>query len=531
MKKILTSLVLLLTLHISAQETISKEQWQQDLRFLQKTINNDYSFLYKKVTAKEFNQTADNFYKEIPTLEEHEIVVGFSKLISTIKYGHTLVSFHQKKYEFSQFPYNLYEFNDGIYIEGTLKDYSKAVGAKVIAIEGTPIAEVLEVIKPTVEAENAQYFKAYGLNNIRHPEVLHAQRITKTLQSKVTFTLEKNGEQFDQTFEVLANKEGVPTKHGFVKASESWISARNQEETPLYLKNFDKIYYYEYLTEQKTVYVRHSNVWDDKSETTEAFYKRVFEFVENNDVEKLVLDVRLNGGGNNYLVKPIITGIIETKKINQTGKLFVITGRRTFSACQNMVNRLDSYTNAIFVGEPTAENVNFYGDAKPLELPNSKLNVRLSFAWWQDKPSWENEDALFPQLSADMSFTEYASNQDPVLDAAFNFDPENFIARPMEHIRNLFVQGKMQQLQQDIVRMIQDPRYRFFDFKGKFINSGKLLLDQGQHRSAIGVFTMVTQMYPNSKEAWKSLGDGYASIGEKEKAKASHEKANSLQGI
>jgi hypothetical protein len=257
MKKILTSLVLLLTLHISAQETISKEQWQQDLRFLQKTINNDYSFLYKKVTAKEFNQTADNFYKEIPTLEEHEIVVGFSKLISTIKYGHTLVSFHQKKYEFSQFPYNLYEFNDGIYIEGTLKDYSKAVGAKVIAIEGTPIAEVLEVIKPTVEAENAQYFKAYGLNNIRHPEVLHAQRITKTLQSKVTFTLEKNGEQFDQTFEVLANKEGVPTKHGFVKASESWISARNQEETPLYLKNFDKIYYYEYLTEQKTVYVRH----------------------------------------------------------------------------------------------------------------------------------------------------------------------------------------------------------------------------------------------------------------------------------
>ena len=89
----------------------------------------------------------------------------------------------------------------------------------------------------------------------------------------------------------------------------------------------------------------------------------------------------------------------------------------------------------------------------------------------------------------------------------------------------------MQQLQQDIVRMIQDPRYRFFDFKGKFINSGKLLLDQGQHRSAIGVFTMVTQMYPNSKEAWKSLGDGYASIGEKEKAKASHEKANSLQGI
>ncbi len=31
----------------------------------------------------------------------------------------------------------------------------------------------------------------------------------------------------------------------------------------------------------------------------------------------MVLDVRLNGGGNNYLNKPVVTGIIESKKINQ----------------------------------------------------------------------------------------------------------------------------------------------------------------------------------------------------------------------
>ena len=153
---------------------------------------------------------------------------------------------------------------------------------------------------------------------------------------------------------------------------------------------------------------------------------------------------------------------------------------------------------------------------------------RQSFAWWQDKAPWENEDALHPQLSADMSFEEYSNNQDPVLEAIENFDNENFIARPMEHIRKLFMQGKMQQLQQDIARMVQDPRYRFFDFHGKFLNSGKLLLDQNQHRSAIGVFTMITQMYPNSKEAWKSLGDGYAAIGEHEKADTFYKKAASL---
>ena len=48
--------------------------------------------------------------------------------------------------------------------------------------------------------------------------------------------------------------------------------------------------------------------------------------------------------------------------------MFVIIGRRTFSACQNLVNELDNYTNAIFIGEPTAENINFYGDTRPGSL-------------------------------------------------------------------------------------------------------------------------------------------------------------------
>ena len=155
---------------------------------------------------------------------------------------------------------------------------------------------------------------------------MHAQGITKELQSSVTLTLEKDGRRFQQKFDILPDNKGVPTTYGYVQQKGDWLSARAQDKTPLYLQDFDKIYYYKYLPEQKMVYVRHSKIRDDRPESTEAFYKRVFEFIEKNDVEKLVLDVRLNGGGNNYLVKPIITGIIETKKINKNGKLFVITG-------------------------------------------------------------------------------------------------------------------------------------------------------------------------------------------------------------
>ena len=520
MKKILFIINMLLSLQLSAQENLTAKQWQQDLRFLQETVNNEYPFLFKKVTAKEFNAAAEELYKEIPNLQEHEIIVGLSRLVSLFKYGHSYVPFHQKPFEFSEFPFRIYEFNDGIYIQGTHKNYPKAVGAKVLAIEGKPISDVLKAIEPTVEAENSQYFKAYGINNVRYPEVLHAQGVTDNLQSSIILTLEKNGHQFQQKFSILPDKKRVPLTYRFVQQKNDWLSARNQDKTPLYLKNLDKSYFYEYLPEQKTVYIRHSRIIDDASETIEAFYKRVFDFIENNDVEKLVMDVRLNGGGNNYLLKPIITGIIETKKINQEGKLFVILGRNTFSACQNLVNRLDNYTNAIFVGEPTSENVNFYGDAGPVEMPNSKLKVQLSFAWWQDKEPWGNDKWLAPQLSVDMSFDQYKNNEDPVLDAVFNFNPEGLILRPMEHIRNLFMKGDIETMQKDVVKMMQDSRYRFFDFEGKFTNAGNLLMNQGQYQQAIGIFYFVTQLFSNSANAYKNLGEAYLKIGDKQKAKA-----------
>ena len=191
---------------------------------------------------------------------------------------------------------------------------------------------------------------------------------------------------------------------------------------------------------------------------------------------------------------------------------------------------MDNYTNAIFVGEPTAENVNFYGDNKPEVLPNSKLEVRLSFAWWQDKALWENAPWLTPQLSVDTSFEEYKNNQDPVLEAVYNFNSDgNFIIRPMAHIRTLFMNGKIEQLQKDIASMLQDPRYKFFDFKGKFMNSGKLLLNQSQYPQAIGVFTLITQTYPNSVEAWNYLGDCYAKMGDQAKAQQYYDKALSIK--
>jgi hypothetical protein len=111
----------------------------------------------------------------------------------------------------------------------------------------------------------------------------------------LTYTFEKDGKIFDQTV-VALDAFRLPRQYGYVRPNDQWISVRDQSATPNYLKNLDKVYYFEYLPASKTVYVRQSQIQDDRSEAMPAFYKRVFDFIENNDVERLVLDVRLNGG-------------------------------------------------------------------------------------------------------------------------------------------------------------------------------------------------------------------------------------------
>lgn len=510
-----------------AIEKLTAADWQTDLRFLQHTVHKDYSFLFKNVTAAAFDEEVEKLYKAMPGIKDHERVAGLARIVALFKYGHTDIGWRQVPVKYHVAPVNFYWFSDGMYVEGAAKEYATIVGAKLVKVEGVPVQKALEAIKPLVPVENDQYFKGYGLDFLTIPEALHAQGVTKELKSTITYTFEKGGKTFEQN---VTTKDAfrMPRTYGFVSKNSGWITARDTTATPHYLKNLDKNYYYEYLPESKTVYVRQSQVLDDKTESIAAFYKKVFEFIEKNDVDKLVLDVRLNGGGNNYKNKPVVTGIIESKKINKPGKLFVIIGRRTFSACQNLVNELSNYTNALFVGEPTAENINFYGDNRRVELPKTGIPVFLSFAWWQDKPQWENADWLAPQLAVDMSLEDYKTNKDPVLAACINFSDKDVVIDPVAHLRDLFMAGKYNEVESEAQKMVKDPKYRYMNFETKINDAGYNLLNQKQTEGALFIFQLNTKLFPQSANAWDSFAEANWKAGKKEKAIEYYNKAIEL---
>jgi len=256
----------------------------------------------------------------------------------------------------------------------------------------------------------------------------------------------------------------------------------------------------------------------------ESFCNRLLTFINSNQVEKLIVDLRLNRGGNGDFNRPILRTLIKADKVDQKGKLFVIIGRSTWSAAQFLVNNLEDYTNAIFVGEPSGGKPNSYGDSLRITLPNSGITVRVSTLWWQederDRRQW-----TAPDLAADMTSEDYRNNIDPALKIALEYVSRKSLSESLtdamtannpERVGEVFKQWRSSRIN------------RYVDGELLLLRLGYRLLGKKQLREAIQIFTLMVHQYTSSSSGFGGLADAYVASGNNEMAIRNYQRAVKL---
>ncbi len=512
MKTFFSAMLFLAFLVSMSSQSIDKKLWQDDIRFLQYTIHTKYANLFYNVTAQQFDSSIEKLIEKIPMMEDFEFYAGIGKIMAMFRIGHTQAGYLfqnllDKTGEklFPAIPIEFYMFSDGFYIKSAAIKYQELVGAKIIQIGDLPISQALERIRPFVNYENEFGFLANAPFYLRFPKLIYVAGISNN-KDKLKVKYEKSG-QVKETW-IDHDNSNLVFKTTGLEAISGWTDASDQSKTPIpiWKQHGDQYRNCVYLPETKTYYIRHSVTLNDKNQTLVKFFDEAYDFVEKNDVEKIVLDVRMNGGGNNQLIKPIITGIIQLKKINQKGKFFCIIGRRTFSACQNLVNELERYTEVIFVGEPTSENVNFYGDTKTETMPNSKIQVFCSWLWWQNSDPRDLRKYTSPHLSVDLSFNDYADNVDPVMKVIENYD----IKMPfIESIKELELANKQQEATLFAQNFMKDPINKYFISRIEVeINTlGYRILNEKKPEAAKNIFKLNTILFPHSGNTYDSYAE------------------------
>ncbi|MBU5485831.1 peptidase S41 [Clostridium sp. MSJ-11] len=412
-KKILIPLVIILlcfSLAVHSKSYISRsgdrsDAWEKDIEYLHKTLPKKHKDLFFKIDEKEFDNKMENLKASVDKMNDEEIIVEIQKILASIGDAHTTINISAKK----MFPLELYWFDDGIYVINTSDEYKDIKYSKLKKINGKDVDSVVKSIKEVISHENQGKLKSQVPMYITLPVVLQGLNIIE------------NDETALFTFEGLDGKVQeikLNTLDGDRVFDDILGKGKVGEEVPLYMKNRDEYYWFEHLEESKIIYFKYNQCANMKDKPFKEFSKELIDIINKNDIEKLVIDIRDNGGGSSRILNEFIDEISKSD-INKKGKIYVVVGRKTFSSAILNAMSLKEKTEAFFIGEPTGGKPNHYGEVKSFKLPNSKITVRYSTKYF--KHSDEDLKSFIPDKIIEPTVENYINNIDEVMKYIINF--------------------------------------------------------------------------------------------------------------
>ena len=356
-------------------DTLSRDEaWRQDLIFLTKEIKRLHVNMYHSVSPDVFQNSVDDINARIPSLSDQQVVFEFMRLLALVGNGHNfIVPGFGARGSFSQLPMQFYWFSDGLFVVNASEAYEQWVGYKVEAFGSTPTAVALEKTKAINARDNEMQQRWLSPYYLSLPTVLEGLAIVDSSES-FTLTLSDN-----TGMESIIEPDSSPLYfQGFPKlpSPSSGVAQR-------YLSNNNDNYWSELIPENNMLYVQFNDVVNKGSSSLEDFNLALRIQITDEQVDNLVLDLRHNSGGDGSLTPPMIATMVFFEATKPAGKMFVLSGRNTFSAAHNLLVDITRLTNAIVVGEPSGSRPNAISESGWFNLPYSKLTGIVSSQFHQ----------------------------------------------------------------------------------------------------------------------------------------------------
>lgn len=449
---------------VQVSRILSDQHWTEDLEQLYTLLKTTHRDLYHKSTPAQFEALFQEIKRAIPKLTDDEVIVQFTRLAALAHDGHTRLSLplpegfglgqghtktpdpsHQRLI-FRALPVAFFGFDDGVYITKATQRYAHYIGKKVTAINGVSMEDALTRAKAISHFDNASGYRLVAPSMLSILEILQGLDIVNLDTSNVQLTLEN----------------GTITEQLEIQALARTTSERLQDVWGV--TTVEKPYYsYEYLVNQKALYVQINRMNDAPTgPSLVEFIGTLDDLIQKKEVTRLVLDLRNNFGGNNANTVPIVHLITKHTSINTIGHLYTLIGRKTFSAAQNLVNDLSTWTNVIFVGEPTGAAPSHYGDAKKTQLTHSNLTVRISSVYWRDSSVDEQKPWTQPDIPVANTAADYFQQHDTGLATCLEFTPST---NWLDTYYRLCVYGGMDTAKRLYTRFPLDWKHTQADFK------------------------------------------------------------------
>ena len=297
-------------------------------------------------------------------------------------------------------------WQDEYWIEAVQPDLCALFARRLVAIGDHPVSEVEQRLAVLVPHENRIVLGLGAAQLMSVPRALRDVGVVDRLDDvRLTLRALDGTEQEVR----LAARPSATLEPWAAYAPEGWSD-------PLYRTRMGDAWWWTEL-DGRALYFQYNSCRDGEDPTFAELAREMLTRLDQGDLAHIVIDLRLNSGGDSRVLRPLIDGLERRPEVRAT----VLIGTRTYSSGMLNAWQLQRRVDAELVGEPTAQKPNCFGDPRAFELPNSGIRVDCSTKTFRPVPG--DPSSLFPGRSVVTTFEDVYRGRDPVLAAVAGARP------------------------------------------------------------------------------------------------------------
>lgn len=401
--------------------SLSAAEWATDLDAWVAGILDKHVEPFRHCPRDRFEAAVAALRAKLPALSSSQTLVEFARLAALLGDSHTVLGLDRFAPLFRPLPVRFACLDDGVFVIASTPEHKELLGAKLVAIGGTSIDEVVARAITLAPADNrgAALEAASGFGYF--VEALEALEVIPAGSASVSVTVAAPTATDPTATRVVAlSPLAAGARPPLVVVGEG----RRETDAPISFLRRPGSAWFEPVPQRNAVYFRYNACVDGKPPMAELARDAVAAWralAVDGKAPRFVIDLRDNGGGNSAVLRPLLDALADARRADPAlrGERSVVAliGPRTRSSASMNALELKQRVGALLIGQSTGQRINHLGEMRTFNLPNSGLRATYSTKYFRHDPT-NDADGVIPDVIVPRTSVELMAQRDAALDEA-----------------------------------------------------------------------------------------------------------------